>query len=250
MKTILILFIAFGVSAAVPEKLLTENIGKKLDLLAPPEKWQNFVKENETLFPKTGKSNDKTHVIVRKEEMLVDGDSYTLGVGYRQTFIKAPITKVKQILNTPELFKSLYGLDANADVEPIQDKKRENVTAFKARIFKHVPLVPDQDYVLDYENKEVENLWVQRAKLHKDNSRFALRDNLKVLESSQGGTIFREVSVIYALKWYVRFFGPGVRDVMTKETVKITDAVKCLAESEKEPTSELAESCWKISAGL
>ncbi len=238
-----------AVAIAAPEKSIAEHMAKKLDELSSPQKWEDFVSKNGKLFPKLTKEAEKSFVIVQKEELDVQGSSYTLGVGYRQIFIKAPILRVKQILNSPELFKDLYGLDADANTDGIsQPEKREELTSFKARIYKKVPLVPNQDYILAYHNEAVGPLWIQRAKLDVDNEHFALRDNLKVLVATKEGTIFREISMIYALKWYVRFFGPGVRDVMTKELGKISNAVKCLAENGKEVNSANAAECWKVAS--
>lgn len=251
MKLLAGLLISISAFASIPEKQITEKISNKLDAIATADKWKEFLAKSEELFPKTSKSNDKTSVVVKKEELNVDDSFFTLGVGYRQTFIHAPLEKVKKILNSPELFKDLYGLDASSDVDELNGKgKPEDRIYFRARIFKTVPLIPNQDYVLDYTNLNEKGLWIQRAKLHKDNEHFALRDNLKVLEPSEGGTIFREVSIIYALRWYVRFFGPSVRKVMDEELAKITDSVRCLAEKEGEPTKTTAAECWKKAAGL
>ncbi len=230
--------------AAVPEKLITENIAKKLDAISTPESWKAFVSENEKLFPKIDKESGKAFVSVQREELNIDGASVTLGVGYRQILVKAPLAKIKRILNSPELFKSLYGLDAPANVDEVRGPANEPVKTFKARIYKQVPLVPNQDYTLEYSNTEGKDLFLQRAKLVKDNERFALRDNLTVLESVKEGTVIREVSIIYALRWYVRFFGPSVREVTNKELVKISDSMKCLAELNSEPTEESAADCW------
>jgi hypothetical protein len=249
MKLLIALLFSVSALAAIPEKQITEGIGKKLDAIASAEKWKDFLNKSQELFPKTSKSNDKTSVVVKKEELDIDGSFFTLGVGYRQTFIHAPLAKVKKILNSPELFKDLYGLDASSDVDDLNGKgKPEERIYFRARIFKTVPLIPNQDYVLDYTNSNEKGFWIQRAKLHKDNEHFALRDNLKVLESSDGGTIFREISMLYALKWYVRFFGPSVRKVMDEELAKITDSVRCLAERDGDPTNAAAADCWKKSS--
>ena len=249
MKTLVVCLISISAFASIPEKQITESIGKKLDAISSPEAWREFLEKNLDAFPKMTSKDDQTNVVVKKEELDVDGSFFTLGVGYRQTFVHAPIAKVKKILNSPELFKELYGLDENSDIDEVGGKdKPEDRTSFRARIFKNVPLIPNQDYVLDYKNSNGGGLWIQRAKLSKDNTRFALRDNLKVLESIDGGTIFREVSVIYALKWYVRFFGPSVRKVMNEELAKITDSVRCLAEQDSEPTTEAAALCWKKSS--
>jgi len=250
MKLIFAFVLGCRAVAAVPEKLITEHISKKISAVASPEKWKDFVKNNEKLFPPTSKNNPEIHVIVQKEELNIDGDSYTLGVGYRQSFIKAPIERVKKILSTPSIFKSLYGLDAPAEIDSTGSKMRSDSNKkFQARIFKQVPLMPNQDYILEYNNDDFSDLFLQRTKLVKDREKFGLRENLMVLESASGGTILREVSVLYALKWYVRFFGPSVREVTNKELAKITESVKCLAESGKEINDEAAGECWKISSG-
>ncbi len=102
MKLLIAFLFSASVQAAIPEKQIIENIGKKLDAIASSEKWKDFLDKSPELFPKTTKASDKTSVVVKKEELDVDGSFFTLGVGYRQTFIHAPLAKVKKILKNSE----------------------------------------------------------------------------------------------------------------------------------------------------
>lgn len=184
-------------------------------------------------------------MVVDRMPIQVSGESIVLGVGYRQVFIKAKLDRVKKILNDPTLFKSLYGLTENADVPTDKRKIAATETDFQAHIFKKVPLIPNQDYVLGYTNSTDENIWFQRAKMVEDHENFAIRDNLKAVEEVEDGVILREVSMVYVLKWWVRFFGPQMREVMTKELRKITDSMRCLSEGSAEITNASAGACWE-----
>jgi hypothetical protein len=233
--------------ASVPNSKILLKIEERLDGISTEESWKKFVKESSKQFPEMSAEKSQTHVVVTQEKLRLDGESFSLGVGYRQALIKAPLDRVKRILNTPELFKPLFGLDQDSAVDPVALSPDEIIkrVAFKARIFKKVSLIPNQDYLLAFTNTTSGELWFQRAKLVEDKEKFALRDNLKALEVTKDGVIFREVSIIYGLKWYVQFFGPTVREVMNKELTKVTDAIKCLAEKTVDITEAEAKICWE-----
>jgi hypothetical protein len=227
---------ALPVQASVNASAITEEVNKEFTQLADLESWKAFLDDHPELFPK---NNSEVFVKVEKKDLKAGGGSYTVGMGYRQVFIKADIQKVKDILNNPDGFRYLYGLDADSKVD---EKKGDK---FRARIYKKVPLVADQDYVLEYSSHQDGPVWFQRAKLVEDKKDFALRDNLKALESVEGGVIFREISMVYILKWYGKLFGPQARGIMEKELKKITLATKCAAENPTPFTTEIAQSCWQ-----
>lgn len=229
--------------AAIDKNAVNQYMDKKLKAISEDSSWKEFVASNATLFPEVKKEAD---VVVTKEIAEIKGQSYTLGIGHRQVFIKADIEKVKKIFNNVQLFQALYGLDKSAVV----DDGKLAQGHFRARIFKEISLIPNQDYILEYESHQSGKIWFQRAVLVEDKENFALRDNLKTLEPAPGGVIFREVSILYPLKWYVRFMGPSARGVMNKELGKITDSVKCLAEKKEEPTPDLASECWSYAESI
>lgn len=224
--------------AAIPEKELLAAVGSKLNQLQTATSWKEFVKTNEKAFPSLDKGPS---VVVDKLIFELDGETYTFGVGYRQVFLKTDIGRVKKILNSPGIWKDLYGLDADAAVEGAGD-------SFKARIFKKIPVVSDQDYVLDYKNFDEGGVWFQRAKQFSDKNEFALRDNLKALEKVDGGVVYREYALVYVLRWYLRALGPQMRSIMETELAKANVAFKCMAESTKEVSADLAKECAKLNS--
>ncbi|MEQ1877504.1 MAG: hypothetical protein ABL958_12735 [Bdellovibrionia bacterium] len=233
---IAIVLLANGASAAIPEKEILSAIGSKISQLETAGAWRDFVKAKPDTFPlvKQGEST----VVVDKMTLELKGDTFTLGIGSRQMFLKAAFERVKKILNSPVYWKYLYGLDADANIGEPGD-------VFKARIFKTIPVVSDQDYTLEYRNFENGGVWFQRAKQDSDKNEFALRDNLKALEKVDGGTLYREYSIVYVLRWYLRALGPQMRSVMEKELAKINVSMRCMAESPKELSLELAQVCGK-----
>lgn len=223
--------------AAIPKNEIQTAIAEKLNTYQTAESWREFVKSAPSGYPAEVK---KMTAETDKFTLKLGGDTYTLGIGYRQVFMKADLGRVKQILTDTALWKNLYGLDAEATVD---GGTRER---FKARIFKKVPVISDQDYILEYREFEDGGLWFQRAVQAEDKKEFALRDNLKTLERVEGGTLLREVSLVYILRWYLRALGPQVRSTMESEITKLNHAIKCTAESAKPVTKELAGECWKL----
>ena len=232
-SSLFVLF-CFHAAAAIPQKEILTAIGTKITQLETAEAWKTFVKSKPEIFPpmKDGKST----VVVDKMTLELGGDTYTLGVGSRQMTLKADYERVKKILNTPAYWRNLYGLDADANVSEPGD-------VFKARIFKKIPVVSNQDYTLEYRNFENGGVWFQRAQQESDKNEFALRDNLKALEKTPGGVIYREYSLVYVLRWYLRALGPQMRSVMQTELEKINVSMRCMAESPKPLSSELAKEC-------
>jgi hypothetical protein len=235
---LLLIFVLLANSgyAAIPEKEIQTAIGERLNKLQSETAWREYIKTNADKFPSDFK---RETVLVDKSPLEVAGDSFTLGIGYRQFFMKTKMERAKKIMNSPELFKDLFGLDEDSKFGEVGE-------VFKARIFKKVPVLSNQDYILQYEGRTDGKIWFQRAKQAEDRKNFAIRDNLKALEEVGGGVLFREVSLVYILRWYLRAAGPQVRSIMEKEMVKLNDSVKCAAESEKPLTKELAAECWKM----
>ena len=118
---------------------------------------------------------------------------------------------------------------------------------FKARIYKKVPAIEDQDYTLEYTFTYKKPYTFIRARLDKDQKGFALRDNLKVLEETKDGLIAREISYLYPLRWYVRALGPTARSTMKTEMNKVSWMEKCLTEESPSfpPSDETITKCLK-----
>src|SRR5690606_15004135 len=145
---------------------------------------------------------------------------------------------------TPELFQKIYDLDAESTVAE-SEPKQKSPKQFKARIFKKIPAIEDQDYVLEYTIIEKKPYTFIRAKLVEDRKKFALRDNLKVLEENADGMVIREISHLYPLKWYERMLGPTDLSTMKKEHNKISVIEKCLVQESKTfpPTDDDIKKC-------
>lgn len=233
---------------ASTEKKLQKYFDETIEAISTAKGWSDFLKQKTEAFPTVDKS--KTFVKVEKEEIKIDGETFTIGIGYRQALINTSFEKIKRILNSPELFKNLFFLDKTAVIDETYKeitKQEKDQETFRARIFKSVPLISNQDYVLEYKNFKDQDYWFQRARLVKDAENFAVRDNIKVLENTENGIVFREVSYVYVLRWYVRAMGPSMRSIMHKEMIPITNSLKCLAE--KEEVSEVqALNCWNLVA--
>jgi hypothetical protein len=222
-------------SASVSEKEIQSAIGEKLNQIQNAETWKTFLKENSDKFPPIEGGGT---VKVDKLALQIKGETFTLGLGFRQVFLKTTMERAKSLMNSPALFRYLYGLDAESKVDQESD-------TFRARIFKKVPILSDQDYVLEYKSFQDKDIWFQRASQVEDKKDFALRDNLKTLEPVKDGVVFREISYVYILRWYLRALGPKVRSVMVTELEKVNHSVKCTAESEKPVSNELATDCWQ-----
>jgi len=240
MKLITGIFVFFfSISAlAVPEKHILEVFNKRLDDLANAKAFSKFVADNKERFPDAKTANPS--MVVEKEELALDDDTFTLAIGYRQIFIKGKADIMKEIWATPERYNEFYNLDGESKVEGNFTKDK-----FKAHIFKKVPAIEDQDYTLEYTVTHDGKFTFIRARLDKDAKGFALRDNLKVLEETKDGLYVREISYLYPLRWYVRAMGPTARSTMKEELNKVSVMEQCLVENTQAfpPTSETIKSC-------
>lgn len=231
--------LAFG---SIPEKEITEVFNQRLDNLTTPEAFKKFTEENSKLFPDSTKEN--LSMIVEREELKLNNETFTLAIGYRQVAIKSTKADfLKSLWSSPELFQKIYNLDAASNIDDSNSTKNR----FKARIFKKVPAIGDQDYILDYTVTHKSPFTFIRAKLDIDQKGFALRDNLKVLEETKDGLVVREISYLYPLKWYVRALGPTTRSLMKEEINKISYTEKCLIEESTQfpPNDETLKKCVK-----
>jgi hypothetical protein len=244
---VLILFVLlFGISlhAKVPEKEILDIFDKRLNDLANPESFKTLT-QNLKVFPDPTKENPT--MVVEKEELVLDGETFTLAVGYRQVATakgtQSKANFLKSLWAAPELFQKIYNLDGESKVADAELTKDH----FKARVYKKVPGIEDQDYILDYTFTYQKPYTFIRAKLDKDQKGFALRDNLKVLEETPDGLIIREISYLYPLRWYVRALGPTARKTMKTELNKVSVIEKCLVEESQNfpPSDEIIKKCAK-----
>jgi hypothetical protein len=238
-KFFLIAVLCFALNAfATPEKEILEVFNQRLDSLASPEAFSKFVTEHKNLFPNSKSQNPS--MIVEKEELALKGDTFTLAIGYRQVFIKGKAEIQKDIWSAHNDYQKYYNLDGDSKVEGNFTKDK-----FKARIFKKVPAIEDQDYTLDYTMTTQGKYTFMRARLDKDAKGFALRDNLKVLEETKDGLIVREISYLYPLRWWVRAMGPTARKTMKEELNKVSVMEQCLVENTQSfpPTDATVKTC-------
>lgn len=226
----------------VPEKEITEIFNQRLNDLANSEAFKKFVDEKTNLFPDHTKQNPS--MVVEREGLIVNDETFTLAIGYRQVSLDSKKTDfIKSLWAAPELFRKIYNLDGDSKIEDPNSTKDN----FKARIYKKVPAIEDQDYTLEYITTTKGPYTFIRAKLVKDEKGFALRDNLKVLEETKDGLIIREISYLYPLRWYVRALGPTTRNLMKDEMNKVSLTEKCLTEESTSfpPSDELIQKCIK-----
>ena len=193
--------------------------------------------------------NNPLDVTVIRQSMMIDGKKWTLGKGSIRVVIKAPIDKVRKLLTSPAHFQSIYNLDAPCVVdEDIKAKAKLTSSPsgdFLARIYKRVPIFEDQDYILSYKAFQKDSFWFQHASLVKDLKDFALRDSIQILQPlDKNTTIFREISLLYLRRWYLRLLGPQVRGVVRKELQKVAKNFKCIAESSNENLQAVSKECW------
>lgn len=231
------------VYAKVPEKEILEIFNQRLNDLATPESFKKFTK-NQSKFPDLKKENlsENPSVTSEKEEIKVSGDTFTINIAYRQVALKSDNSSfLKSLWAEPKLFQKIYKLDSDATI----DEPGSSASRFKAHIYKKIPALPDQDFTLEYTTTHKDNFTFVRAKLVKDETGFALRDNLKVLEETKDGLVVREISYFYPLKWYVRALGPTARSTMRSELNKISRVEKCLTEESSHfpPSDEIIKNC-------
>lgn len=224
---------------ATPEKEILKIFSDRLEKLSNPESFSEFLKDNKNLFPEPSQTPS---MVVVKEELPIDGDTYTIAIGYRQVLIKGSQSILNDIWSSPEDYQKYYHLDGSSKVDGTFTKDH-----FKARIFKKVPAIEDQDYTLDYKITNSKNFTFVRATLDHDTKNFALRDNLKTAQKTPEGVVVREISYLYPLRWWVRAMGPTARATMKTELNKVSIMEQCLVETTKNfpPSDEIVQSCAK-----
>lgn len=189
--------------------------------------------------------NKPLDVTVKKQDIIIEGRRWTLGRSYMRVLIKSPIDRVKKLLTSPKDFQSIYHLDAPTFVGDEFKKEATSSGDFLARIYKEVPILEDQDYILSYRSFQQGVFWFQRASLAKDLKNFALRHSIQILQPIDNNTtIFREISLVYLLRWYLRLLGPQVRGVVKGELQKIAKSLKCIAESSTNDLQAASQKCW------
>ena len=200
---------------------------------------ERFRKQNTDLFPREERGE---WVQVRKEEIrLANGKSVSIGAAYSQVFIPAPLERGIRFLESPQWFRDIYDLDGEAGL----GRGPGDSGCFHARIFKKIPLLPDQDFVLGFERVWQGDIWVQRGRLVKDRGNFAVRDNLKILESREGGMMYHEISLIYPRRWWARAAGPTFRRIMRKEVSNMLKVLRCVISHGDDFDPSRARICWK-----
>jgi len=248
VKRLAAAWLALGFLLSGPAALRGDNdrivriqaaFARKLDRIQlHPRGWQDFKRENADLFPQ---DDCGEWVVVRKEKMALEtGESVAVGVAYSQVFIPAAMDRVMRYLGTTRWFRELYNLDACAVIAspcPGTDD------AVRARIFKRVPLLPDQDFVLELTWTRQKDIRFQRGRLVEDRKRFAVRDNLKILVPEGEGVIYREISLVYPRRWWARAAGPTFRSVMRREVREMVAVLRCVISAGPEPVMETTRRC-------
>jgi hypothetical protein len=244
-STCLVISFGHGLYAAVPEAKILDVMSDFLSPLENDKGWRPFLESHRTQFKELSAQESGPHVVVEELTTTIDGEEFKIGLAYNSVFAKVSPKQLVHILNRPQFFQYLYGLDKPA-ISPIAravatsglptatdalSKNEEiNEDIYNARIFKLVPGLETQDYTLSYKGRWDGETWVQRARLVKDEKKFALRDNLKVVEKSGDGSIYREVSLFYPNRWYVRLFPGTLKKVTARELAKVSEVVRCAAE--------------------
>jgi len=207
--------------------------------LTEPGVFEAFIAKHPNYFPPKSDAHP-VHVVVEKEHTRIGGKKVGLGVSYLQVFIAAEPAYVRQLMESPQWYRHIYDLDRDATYGPINGDG-----TFKAHIYKKVPVIPNQDYILSFSCVSRGDLWFQRATAIEDRKAFALRDNLKIVHPVEGGTLFREVSFVYPLSWWARALSGVARKTMIKELRIMGNAIKCIAEKGSPFDAEFAAACWR-----
>lgn len=226
--------------ASVPKQEILGEFASRIQEWQKPNQWQQFIQSHTQLFPALSEAKP-TYTEVTKEELKINNETFTLAICYNSALIKIDINQVKKMFTEPDKFQAIYDLS-----EPVAIPGG-TVDDFQGHIYKKVTGFKDQNYTLRYQASVVGDLWCQRASMVEDKGEFALRDNFKCLEKSGDSTIYREVSFLYPLDWYVRALGPQVRTRFQQEMNWLAKVVKCISEelSGKEWDSKVAPQCWK-----
>lgn len=220
-------------------ELIRQALSSRLDAI----QWRAdgvelFRRNHSDLFPR---EEPGEWVRVRKEKLrLENGKTVSIGAAYSQVFIPAPMERVIRYLETPAWFRDIYNLDGAA---PLGEGPGDT-GCFQARIFKKIPLLPDQDFVLGFDRTWQGDMWVQRGRLVEDRKDFAVRDNLKILEPRDGGVMYHEISLIYPRRWWARAAGPTFRRIMRKEVRNILKVLRCVISGGDEWEPRRARTCW------
>ncbi len=210
----------------------------RLSELAGVEAFDNFVNAHPDYFPAMS-AERPVHAVVEKEHVRIGRKKIKIGTSYLQVFMKAEPAYVRQMMESPHWYKDIYDLDRDATMGSVGEDG-----SFEAHIFKKVPVIPNQDYILTFSCETHGDFWFQRATLLEDRKDFALRDNLKILQPVDGGVVYREVSFVYPLGWLARALSGMARKTMIKELKIMGNALKCIAEKGAPFESEFAASCW------
>lgn len=219
-------FLALTRSAAatIPTAKITEEMDKQVSVLLTRAGWISYIQAHPELFKDTQIEKDP---FVNTEDLHVkiDNDDYTVGVGARSIYISAPPKVVVSVIDNPKFFQSLYGLDKPADTFPLKSDG-----SYEARIFKVVPGIETQDFILNYQGHWEKDAWIGLAKMVEDKRGFALRTNIKIVAPKGTGSIYHEVALFYPLRWWMRLFHGAVQSVTRSEMTKLNKAIKCAAE--------------------
>lgn len=231
--------VSLSVSAAIPKQQISERFRSEYKDLSTPQGWKSFLQKNTEHFPLDAESL-KGSVIVVKDQIEIEGDKFVFGTAYRQIKLASSLARIKEILQRPDVFKELFSLDeeAHPSVNPLNLPLN-----FTARIKKHLPIVPDQNYDLQYTLKDMGDFVFQTVEQVQDVEDFAIRETLVVLQKEADGVIFREVGRVMPLSWTMRALGAQLRQITKSELTKINTALKCLAESSKPISDKLAADC-------
>jgi len=205
-----------------------------------PEGFERFRRQHPNLFPR---DECGEWVMVRKEKLqLKNGESMVVGAAYSRVLIPASMQRVMRYLETPEWFQDLYDLDADA---VIAHAGNAGDGCFQARIFKRVPLLPNQDFVLGFSRVQFTDVWFQRARLVQDRKQFAVRDNLKILVPKDNGVMYHEISLVYPQRWWARALGPTFRSIMRRQVRQMLVVLRCVIRSTPELQPGRARDCWE-----
>ncbi len=212
---------------------------QRLGVLLNDGVFTGFVSEHPEFFPEVSAARP-VHVVVEKEHVRIANKKIGIGVSYLQVFIEGEPDYLRQMMESPHWYKHIYNLDRDASLGPVGENG-----VFKAHIFKKVPVIPNQDYILAFSRESRGDLWFQRATAIEDRKDFALRDNLKVIQPVAGGVVFRELSFVYPLNWWARALSGAAHKTMIKELRIMGNAIKCITEKGAPFEVEFAASCWR-----
>ena len=224
---------------------ISSEMAKALVSLKKKAGWDEFIANHKDLFANVNEENPAPFLAVSDLVVKVDKDEYRVGMGTRSIWIAATPKVVVQVVNNPHTLMPLYGLDKPADIYPVNADG-----SFDARVYKLVPGIETQDYTLHYAGNWEGEVWIQEASQVKDEKGFALRENIKIVEPSGHGALFREVSLLYPRRWWVKLMHGLAQNVFKKELGKMNKALKYCAEKVQGGTAmsdDLAKACYKES---